>query len=384
MHFEPLAVDPEIGNLNRKIEAAVNALVRGSDRLRSRLRVGGQKAPYDDSAYEFEGGPGEAMRRKHYDKSLRHLWKARPAMPWSSFRDASSHEMAIVQSAEHTLSAQEREEVTRIRQPEFKAMLDREYSVREQQAIVSVLSLIGHGEAYAWLVSAELLSQVKSTGARAALTMQVMEEAKHFLVLRELVLAFGQPVPRMSGWEYLLLERTFKSSGLEMLFGMNIVVEAFALNLFGMMSHLPGLEVLRLFHLDESRHTALPANYFKEFPLSWWASHSPRRQLRRLSLVLPALPILPFIEADLAVLGIDTFDFGGSMARKIFNLADRTGFRYALPRRQLEGLIEWMFNTYCARTRQGHVPRRFIRAETTRGEAELAVEAEIFAPAAHA
>lgn len=52
-----------------------------------------------------------------------------------------------------------------------------------------MLSAIGHGEAYAWLVSAELLGHVKSTGARAALTMQVLEEAKHFVVLRELLRA---------------------------------------------------------------------------------------------------------------------------------------------------------------------------------------------------
>ena len=52
-------------------------------------------------------------------------------------------------------------------------------------------------EAYAWLVSASLLTQVQSTGAKAAVTMQVMEEAKHFVVLRELIQAFGVDVPRL-------------------------------------------------------------------------------------------------------------------------------------------------------------------------------------------
>jgi hypothetical protein len=55
-----------------------------------------------------------------------------------------------------------------------------------------------------------------------------------------------------------MLERVLKARGVEKLFGMNVLVEGIALGLFGMLSHLPGLELLRLFHLDESRHTGLP------------------------------------------------------------------------------------------------------------------------------
>ena len=186
------------------------------------------------------------------------------------------------------------------------------------------------------------------------------------------------PIPRLSVWEYVLLERTFKSKGLEQFFGMNVVVEGFALGLFGMMAHLPGLEVLALFHLDESRHTALPANYFKEFPMTWWGSRDPRAQVRRLSLILPALPLLPFVEADLAVLGVDAFDFGGSTARKILNLADRVGFRYAVPRPQLEQFIDWLFNSYCQATRPEHQRRTYMRSDTSRGDDIRAVEATVF------
>ena len=55
---------------------------------------------------------------------------------------------------------------------------------------MNLLTPVAHGEAYAWLVAADLLQDVKSTGARAAFTMQVLEEAKHFVVLRELIQAF--------------------------------------------------------------------------------------------------------------------------------------------------------------------------------------------------
>ena len=384
MHFDTLNIDPAVTRRNIRIEGAINRIVRGIDRTRGRLGLGGRKAAYDDLRYEFVGGDGATLRRKHYDKSLRHLWKAEANMPWSSFRDCNADEKALLGMADRTLSDAERGEVDRIKSADYKAMLDRTYSAEQKQAIVNVLTLIGHGEAYAWLVSTDLLNQVKSTGGRAALTMQVLEEAKHFVVLRELIAAFDRPIPRLCVWEYVLLERTFKSKGLEQFFGMNVVVEGFALGLFGMMAHLPGLEVLQLFHLDESRHTALPANYFKEFPMTWWRSRDPRAQLRRLSLILPALPLLPFIEADLAVLGVDAFDFGGSTARKILNLADRVGFRYAVPRPQLERFIDFLFNSYCEATRPGHETRAYLRADTSRGEQIQAVEAGIFGAAVQA
>ncbi len=378
MQFDTLTLDPKINRLNRRLESVVNTAIRGVDRVRGGLRIGGRKAPYDDDAYEFIGGDAPNLRKKHYDKSLRHLWKAESNLPWSSFRDCNADEKELLGMADRALSDEERECVERMRSEDYKTLLDREYTPEQKQAIVNILTLIGHGEAYAWLVSTDLLNKVKSTGGRAALTMQVLEEAKHFVVLRELIGAFDRPIPRMNAWEYVLLERTFKSNGLEQFFGMNIVVEGFALGLFGMMAHMPGLEVLALFHLDESRHTALPTNYFKEFPMTWWRSHDPRAQLRRLSLVLPALPMLPFIEADLAILGVDAFDFGGSTARKILNLADRVGFRYAVPRAQLEQFIDWLFNSYCQATRPEHERRTYMRAETSRGRTIRAVESTIF------
>src|SRR5690606_19189509 len=154
---------------------------------------------------------------------------------------------------------------------------------------------------------------------------------KHFLVLRELVRAFDVPIPRLSAPEYLMLEQVLKAKGTEKLFGMNVLVEGIALGLFGMMSSFPGLEVLRLFHLDESRHTGLPNSYFREFPMSEVERTSPLRSARRLGMVLPALLLIPTLEDDLAELGIDVFEFGGSVIRKIALLAERNGFNLGFP-----------------------------------------------------
>lgn len=384
MQFDVITIDPAVTRRNEQIEKIANTVIRGYDRAKTLLRLNGRKAPYDDLNYEFVGGPSDKLRMRHYDKSLRLLWKAEEHVEWSSFRDLTKNEKQLRDLAEDSLNASEKQHVKRMRSEEFTQMLDSEYSREQKQAIVNILSLIGHGEAYAWMVSTEVLNDVQSTGARAAVTMQVLEEAKHFVVLRELIQAFDCPIPRMNAWEYLLLERTFKAKGLEKFFGMNVIVESFALSLFGMMGTMPGLEVLRLFHLDESRHTALPKNYFEEFPMSWWQTHRPSAQAYRLSLVLPAIPILGLVERDLGLLGIDVFEFGGSMARKILFLADRAGFKVGVPREGLEVFLDWVFNLYCQHTRPNHVQRNFIASETTTGVNELAIEAEVFGLAASA
>jgi len=379
MQVEKLPVNERAARINLEVERIANRIVRSNDALLERLHVGGRAAKYDDVHYEFIGGAADALRKKHYDKSLRLLWKGEAALPWSSFRDCGRHELELVDLAEKNMTAEERTIRGRITSTEFKAFLDRQYTLEQKRAIVGVLSAIGHGEAYAWLVSASLLSEVKSTGAKAALTMQILEEAKHFVVMRELMLAFDVPVPRQSVWEYLLLEGALKAKGLDKFFGMNVLVESIALSIFGVLSTLPGLEVLRLFHLDESRHTALPMNYFREFPLSNWQKKSPLGRMRRLRMSLPTLPLIMLLEPDLAVLGIDAFDFAGSVMRKVSHLSQRAGF---LQPEEAEGQSQFfnsIFNAYCRMTRPNHRDKNFMASETTAGEAELAVEREAFA-----
>ncbi len=383
MQFDKLPVNHRAMEINRRVEKVANRVVRDWDRTLGAIRLGGRKANYDDARYEFLGGPAEGLRKKHYDKSLRMLWKAEPNAPFLDFRDASREERQLMDLALQNLGEDERRERKRLTMPEYRAMLDREYTPREKQAIVNILAAIGHGEAYAWLVSAELLGEVKSTGARAALTMQVLEEAKHFVVLRELLQAFGAPIPRQSAWEYLLLEQVYKAKGAEKLFGMNVLVEGIALGLFGLMGEMPGLELLRLFHLDESRHTGLPVNYLSEFPLTAWERRNPLARLRRLRIVLPTLALIPLLEEDMAELGIDAFEFGGSVIRKISVLAERAGFEM-LPRDELLRRLDGLFNLYCQKTRPGWTGRRFVDAETTRGREQLEVERDVFGAEAQA
>lgn len=382
MQFQKLPTNEKVTRKNRQIEQLANRAVRGWDELKGKVGLTGRRAAYDDAAYEFVGGARDSLRMKHYDKSLRLLWKAEQVAPWSTFKDASRAERALLESAERGMTSTEKAALARFSTQEFRDLLDREYTPAQKRAIVAILSKIGHGEAYAWLVSASMLNEVKSTGARAAVTMQVVEEAKHFVVLRELVQAFGVPVPRQSAWEYLLLEGCLKAEGLNRFFGMNVLVETIALSLFGLLADKPGLDVLNFFHLDESRHTALPGNYFSEFPMSEWEKRSPRARVRRLMMLLPALPLLTYLEPELAEIGVDAFDFGGSVLRKAVRLSTRAGFYLPLSEEMTMKVLNDLFNRYCAATREGHQRRDFMTAETTRGEAAAAVEREVFGSAA--
>ncbi len=379
MDVTPIELKPEETARIRAFEEKVNGWVRGLDALMEKLHLGGRKGRYDDEHFEFMGGTNDQLRKKHYDKSLRLLWKAEEQIPWSSFKDCTKEEKALLSLANDSLKTAERSHLEKMKSAEFRAMLNRAYTQEQKQAIVNILSTIGHGEAYAWMVSTEVLgSAVEGTGARAALTMQVMEEAKHFVVLRELILAFECPVPRLSVWEYLLMERTLKSKGLEKFFGMNVIVEGFALNLFGQLCVLPGLEILHLFHLDESRHTALPSNYFADKPMTRRQSRGFLNRVKRMLLVAPALPLMTYFERDFAVLGLDVYDFAGSMLRKVVHLSERVGFFLPMPGQKFLELVNADFNKRAKRTRVDHTFRKYHTVETTQGAEELAIEREVF------
>ena len=205
MDFNSITINTKTASRNKAVEKAAGKVIRSYDKIMGKLKLGGRKANYDDHLYEFQGGAKDQLRKKHYDKSLRLLWKAQGHLPWSSFKDSSQDEKMLLGMAKKSLSKEEKIERRRINSREFRDFLNKSYDPKQKQAIVNVLSLIGHGEAYAWMVSAELLNEVKSTGGRAALTMQVLEEAKHFVVLRELLQAFECEIPPMPVWEYVLL-----------------------------------------------------------------------------------------------------------------------------------------------------------------------------------
>ena len=103
-----------------------------------------------------------------------------------------------------------------------------------------------------------------------------------------------------------------------------------------------------------------------------------RGRFRRLTMTLPALPLVLLLEPELAELGVDAFDFAGSVMRKVATLTVRAGFMTREVADKQSAFFNDVFNRYCKLTRPGHRWRDYMAAETTLGEAEAAIERDIF------
>jgi len=87
---------------------------------------------------------------------------------------------------------------------------------------------------------------------------------------------------------------------------------------------------------------------------------------------------MTFFERDFAVLGLDVYDFAGSMLRKVVHLSERLGFYLPLPGARLLELVTRDFNRRAERTRVSHTFRKYHTMETTQGTEQLAIEREVF------
>jgi hypothetical protein len=306
--------------------------------------------PYDDRTATFIGGDMEGITHRNYETALRRLWKAEVIAPGLGIHDASPEEVAEHNDA----AAATLREIGKIRakidSDKFLKTIEKNYTPRQRQALAKLLSIILHGEAYALFTSASLLPVVKGTGPKLGMAMQVMEEAKHFIVMRELVKRIDRIYPQ-NVWDLTMLEGVLKAKPMNRLFGMNVVVESVAMNFFSTFATFPGLEdVLKMFHLDESRHSAFPQSYTKEAPLSFLERHSPLRQFGRSWMLLPLFGLLFEIEDDAKAIGIDIFEFGGKCLDKVFRLSERSGFYTTLNRKDAMRLYNVVINAYKKQT----------------------------------
>lgn len=319
--------------------------------------------PYDDVSAEFVGGPMEKMTKTGYEKGLKNLWKANVHVPDLGFNDASTVDKLNLKSLNKETLGEIEQMVGIIQKPSFKTRIQ-ELSPEQRTALAKILSVLLHGEAAAFWVSASLIGKLKGTGTQAALSCQVLEETKHFLVLRELIKQIDKVYPQRY-WDKLMLERVAAAEPINRLFGMNVLLEGVALNFFSAFAHYPGLdEILPLFHLDESRHTALPHSYAECGAVTYWDKHSPVKQFQRLMMVLPLLGLLFDLEEDARVLGIDIFEFGGKCVDKIFRLSERSGFYLPVNRLDLIRIYNVLIASY----------RKFLDTENFNGLVDLTAD----------
>ena len=126
MEFNALPINENVTRNVERVESTVNAVVRSYEKLASMVGLGGRKGPYDDNNFEFVGGAKDSLRMKHYDKSLRLLWKAEQHLPQSNFRDMTKDEKAFMSQAKQTLNKKEKTKIERFSSDEYKALIKRE------------------------------------------------------------------------------------------------------------------------------------------------------------------------------------------------------------------------------------------------------------------
>jgi hypothetical protein len=138
----------------------------------------------------------------------------------------------------------------------------------KKRALAEIFSTILWGELAAWSISADLALQLEDTEAKMAATSQVFDEARHFYVLRDYLLALDVPggLPPLDGYTHTVLTELLDTGRLvDKLLGMQLIVESVAVTLFRSVAQSgiePVLsELMPYFERDEARHVGLGVLY---------------------------------------------------------------------------------------------------------------------------
>jgi len=120
------------------------------------------------------------------------------------------------------------------------------------------------------------------------------------------------------------LKVALEKKGINKLFLMNSILETFALILFEHFKKYPVLaDVVDQFHLDESRHTAIPMNYAEKGLVSKRESRILRRAYRT-ALLAPALILVFESWKDFYRIGMDPIKTLEKFIGKVADIADRS------------------------------------------------------------
>jgi hypothetical protein len=135
-----------------------------------------------------------------------------------------------------------------------------------RDALGTVFEVILWGELAAWKISAELADELEPLEARMAATAQAHDEARHFYVMHDYLLALGYRPRRMAPASQRVLDLTLDARTLvQKLLGMQLLLEPIALTIFAEVRESnvePVLaELLRYYEKDEARHVGLGTQF---------------------------------------------------------------------------------------------------------------------------
>ena len=343
------------------VSAVAGAYQSQNDRLRHYLDNYYAVADYDDRTAEYNSTDMNVLFGRNYERALANLWKAEEVAPYLGMRDASRADKVaadcgtIVGSAlkdRHARaaldveSAETHELIEYASSDTIRKEFENAYSPEQREAILKIVSLLSHGEAYALYTSSTLLPLVRGTGSKLGMAMQVMEEAKHFAVLRAMLRNLGG-TRVLTASARAIFETIARQRYYHKLFGMNIVLEGFATNLFAHFESFPGLgDIMRAFHMDESRHVAFPQTYAAEGNVPGSVSNSMRAKVQRLMILSPAAGVFFDYLPEFQKIGMDPYHFFGAAVSKITKAAESAKMPLPFPRKEILFTLNWALNQY--------------------------------------
>ena len=162
-------------------------------------------------------------------------------------------------------------------------------ATEKKRALAEIFSTILWGELAAWSISADLALQLEDTEAKMAATSQVFDEARHFYVLRDYLLALDVEVPPLDGYTHTVLTELLETGRLiDKLLGMQLIVESVAVTLFRSVAQSgvePVLsELMPYFERDEARHVGLGVLYLPRLLTGIGALEATRLKLLQLKI----------------------------------------------------------------------------------------------------
>jgi hypothetical protein len=188
----------------------------------------------------------------------------------------------------------------------------------KKKALSNIFGIILWGELAAWKISAELADELDPFEAKLAATSQAHDEARHFYVMHDYLVAAGALPDRMDWGAETLLESILNARNLaQKLMGMQLMVEPVALALFHVVRQLevdPVLtRLLPYYERDESRHVALGIQYLPAMLAQMPATSRIGLWLFQFKLMFCEVLSQSRVARDMHTLGFDP--------RELFNIA---------------------------------------------------------------
>ncbi len=302
---------------------------------------------YDDRIGSFESNGADTPGARHYERALRRLWEAEIEAPGPHLTETLPEEGP----QSRTPPAAEGVNLIELASsPVIRSKFQSSFSPREREGLFSILSLLAHGEAYALHISSTLLASLEGTGSKLRLSAQVVEEARHFAVMKALLeTLWGKPRPLYPSAR-ILLELIARSDPFTRLFGLNVLMETFALQIFSRLPSCAGLDqILQSLYRDETRHCAFPREYARLGYVPATIRCSTRYRLRRTRFLVLTIPVVLDYRPDFEALGIDTFEFFGSLLRRILRSAEKSHLPILPPAEGYLALTNLSLNAYLKR-----------------------------------